>query len=96
MDLVEEFARLGKALKGKMYYFAGFSAQASTLGVFFLKQTCFRPGIHKSLRGIFALIFPTKRTFEPTVFVAQKSSEMSPLSGSSPVFVSQPLAAQTF
>ena len=29
-------------------------------------------------------------------FVAQKSSEMSTLSGSSPVFVSQPLAAQTF
>ena len=29
-------------------------------------------------------------------FVAQKSSEMSPLSASSRVFVSQPLAAQTF
>ena len=33
MDLVEEFARLGKALKLKIYYFIGFSAQASTLGV---------------------------------------------------------------
>ena len=35
VGLVEEFARLGKALKWKIYYFIGFSAQASTLGVFF-------------------------------------------------------------
>ena len=35
VDLVEGFARLGKALKWKIYYFIGFSAQASTLGVFF-------------------------------------------------------------
>ena len=35
VDLVEEFARLGKALKCKLYYFLGFSAQASTSGVFF-------------------------------------------------------------
>ena len=35
VDLVEEFARLGKALKWKIYYFMGFSAQASTLSVFF-------------------------------------------------------------
>ena len=46
VDLVEEFARLGKALKWKIYYFIGFSAQASTLGVFF-KQIRFRPGIHQ-------------------------------------------------
>ena len=38
VDLVEEFARLGKALKWKIYFFIGFSAQASTLGVFFFKQ----------------------------------------------------------
>ena len=36
VDLVEEFARLGKALKWKIYYFIVFSAQASMLGVFFL------------------------------------------------------------
>ena len=35
VDLVEEFARSGKALKWKIYYFIGFSAQAQTLGVFF-------------------------------------------------------------
>ena len=35
MDLVEEFARLGKALKWNIYYFIGFSAEASTSGVFF-------------------------------------------------------------
>ena len=34
VDLVEEFARLGKALKWKIYYFVVVSAQASTLGVF--------------------------------------------------------------
>ena len=38
VDLVEEFARLGKALKWKICYFIGFSAQASTLGVSLLKQ----------------------------------------------------------
>ena len=36
VNMVEEFARLGKALKWKNYYFIGFSAQASTLGVFFI------------------------------------------------------------
>ena len=36
VGLVEEFERLGKALKWKIYYFIGFSAQASTLGVFFI------------------------------------------------------------
>ena len=36
VDLAEEFARFGKALKWKIYYFIGFSAQASTLGVFFI------------------------------------------------------------
>ena len=37
VDVVEEFARLGKALKWKIYYFIGFSARASTLGVFFIQ-----------------------------------------------------------
>ena len=37
VDLVEEVARLGKALKWKIVYVIGFSAQASTLGVFFFK-----------------------------------------------------------
>ena len=92
MDLVEEFSSLGKALKWKIYYFIGFSAQASTLGVFF-EQIRFRPGIHQPLRGIFRFNFSYETDFW---IVAQKSREMSPLSGSSPVFVSQPLAAQTF
>ena len=47
VKLVEEFARLGKALKWKIYYFIGFSAQASTLGVFFKQIIRFRPGIHQ-------------------------------------------------
>ena len=36
VDLVEEFARLGKSLKWKIYYFIGFSAQMSTLTIFFI------------------------------------------------------------
>ena len=36
VDLIEEFARLGKALKWKIYYFIVFAAKASTLGVFFI------------------------------------------------------------
>ena len=38
MDLVEEFVRLEKALKWKIYYFIGYFGKASTLGVFFFKQ----------------------------------------------------------
>ena len=40
--------------------------------------------------------FSYETDFWANSFVAQKSSEMSPLSGSSPVFVSQPLKTQTF
>ena len=47
VDLVEEFARLGKGLRWKIYYFIGFHVQASTLGVSFLK-TRFRCGIHQT------------------------------------------------
>ena len=36
VDLVEEFARLEKVLRWKIYYFIGFYAQASTLGFFFI------------------------------------------------------------
>ena len=91
---LEEFARLGKALKWKIYYFIGFSAQASTLGVFF-KQIRFKLG-STNLSRILRFNFSYETDFWVNSFVAQKSSEMSTLSGSSPVFVSQPLAAQTF
>ena len=59
------------------------------------KQIRFRPGIHQPFRGFFGLIFPTKRIFEPTVLLLKKVVRCQPFSGSSPVFVSQPLAAQT-
>ena len=68
---------MGKALKWKIYYFIGFSAQASTLGVFF-KQIRFRPGIHQPFRGFFGLIFPTKRIFEPTVLLLKKAARCQP------------------
>ena len=55
---------LGKALKWKIYYLPviGFSAQASTLGVFF-KQIRFRPGIHQPLRGILRFDFSYETDF---------------------------------
>ena len=46
VDLVEEFASLGKARKWKICYFIGFSAQALTLGVSFFK-TRFKPRIRQ-------------------------------------------------
>ena len=38
VHFLEEFAKVGKALKWRIYFFIGFSAQASTLRVFFFKQ----------------------------------------------------------
>ena len=49
VDLVEEFARLGKALKWKIYYLIGFSALASKFGVSLFKTIRFRPGCHQPL-----------------------------------------------
>ena len=49
-----------------------------------------------NLSRILRFAFSYETDFWANSFVAQKSSEMSTLSGSSPVFVSQPLAAQTF
>ena len=36
VGLVEEFGRLGKALKQEIYNLIGFSAKSSRLGVFFI------------------------------------------------------------
>ena len=49
-----------------------------------------------NLSRILRFNFSYETDFWANSFVAQKSSEMSTLSGSSPVFVSQPLAAETF
>ena len=80
MDLVEEFARLGKALKWKIYYFTsiGVSAQALTLGVSFLNSTLRAsdpPTFQKVLRF---KIFPTRRNFEPTVLLLKKAARCYP------------------
>ena len=73
--MVEEFARLGKALKWKIYYFIGFSAQASTLGVFFyLNKYASGLGSTNLSEKFFGLIFPTKRIFEPTVLLLKKAA----------------------
>ena len=79
MDLVEEFARLGKALKWKIYYFIGFSAQASMLGVFFdLNKYASGLGSTNLCEGFFGLIYPTKRIFEPTVLLLKKAARCQP------------------
>ena len=70
---------LGKALKWKFYYFIGFSAQASTLGVFFdLNKYASGLGSTNLCEGFFGLIFPTKRIFEPTVLLLKKAARCHP------------------
>ena len=96
VDLEEEFARLGKAFKWKLDYLIGFFCASVDVGRFLYLNNTLQAWDPSTFRGFFGLNFPTKRIFCANSFVAQKSSEMSPLSGSSPVFVSQPLAAQTF
>ena len=69
VDLVRRICKgWERRSSGKFTILFGFSAQASTLGVFF-KQIRFRPGIHRPVRGFFGLIFPTKRFFELTVYL---------------------------
>jgi len=77
VDLVEEFARFGKALKRKIYYFIGFSAQASTLAFSFVNNTL-QAWDPPTFRGFFGLIFPTKRIFEPTVLLLKKAARCDP------------------
>ena len=78
MDLVEEFARLGKALKWKIYYFIGFSAQASTLCAFFVKTNTLQAWDPPTFPRIFGLIFPTKRIFETTILLIKKAAICQP------------------
>ena len=70
---------MGKALKWKIYYFIGFSAQASTLGVFFyLNKYASGLGSTNLSEGFFGLIFPTKRIFEPTILLLKKAAKCQP------------------
>ena len=98
VGLVEELARLGKALEWKICYFVWVFCASVDVGRFLdlNKYASFRLQIHQPFRGFFGLIFPTKRTFEPTVLLLKKAARCHPLSHSSPVFVSQPLAVETF
>ena len=97
VDLVRRICKVGKGAQVENLLFYLVCLRKRRRWAFSLfKQIRFRPGIHQPFRGFFGLIFPTKRIFEPTVLLLKKNSEMSTLSGSSPVFVSQALAAQTF
>ena len=84
--------KVGKGAQVENYYFIGFSAQASTLGVFFIYTIRFRPGIYQPFSGCFGSIFTTKRIFETTVLLLKKAARCHPFLA---VFVWQPLAAQT-
>ena len=77
VDLIEEFARLGKALKLKIYYFIVFSAQASTLGGFFVKQYASGLGSTNLLR-IIRFNFSYETDFEPTVLLLKKAARCHP------------------
>ena len=58
---------------GKFTILFGFSAQASTLGVFFnLNKYASGLGSTNLSEGFFGLIYPTKRIFEPTVLLLKK------------------------
>ena len=57
----------------------GFSAQASTLGVFFyLNKYASGLGSTNLCEGFFGLIFPTKRIFEPTDLLLKKTARCQP------------------
>ena len=89
--------KVGKGAQVKNLLSNWFFCASVDVGRFLLfKQIRFRPGIHQPLRGILRFNLSYETDFWANSFVAQKSSEMSTLSGSSPVFVSQPLASQTF
>ena len=94
VDLVEEFASLGKALKWKIYHFIGFFRKRLRWAFSFESYTL-QAWDPPTFPRILRFNFSYETDFRVNSFVAQKSSEMSPLSGS-PVFVSQPLASETF
>ena len=74
-------SRLAKALKWKIYHLLfGFSAQASTLGVF--KHAS---GLGSTNLQIFRFNFPTKRLWASFLFLL-KNSEISTLLGSTRLF----------
>ena len=64
---------------GKFTILLFFSAQASTLGVFFyLNKYASGLGSTNLCEGFFGLIFPTKRIFEPTVLLLKKAATCQP------------------
>ena len=90
VDLAKGFqlSRLGKALKWKIYYFIWFFCASGDTIFLGLGSTNFS--------RILRFDFSYETDFLDISFVAQKSSEMSTLSGSSPVVLSQTLAFETF
>ena len=71
-DIWRSDGGFGIQVENLLYYC--FSAQPSTLGVFFCQIILFRPRIHQPFREYFNLIFPTKRIFEPTVLLLKKAA----------------------
>ena len=76
VDLVEEFAMLGKALKWKIYYFIGFFCASVDVGRFLLLNNTLQAWDPPTFRGFFGLIFPTKRIFEPTLLLFNKTGRL--------------------
>ena len=77
--MVEEFARLGKALKWKIYYFIWFFCASVDVGRFlYLNKYASGLGSTNLSEKFFGLIFPTKRIFEPTVLLLKKAARCHP------------------
>ena len=80
VDLVRRICKgWERRSSGKFTILFGFSAQASTLGVFFdLNKYASGLGSTNLCEGFFGLIFPTKRIFEPTVLLLKKAARCQP------------------
>ena len=83
-------AKVGKRAQVENLLFYWFFCATFDVGRFLFVFNTLQASDPPTLSGFFGLIFPTKRICANS-FVAKKSSEMSTLSGSSPVFVSQRL-----
>ena len=78
VDLVEELARLGKALKWKVYYLIGVLSKRRPWAFSLFKQIRFRPGIHQPFRGILRFNFTYETDFWANSLLLKKAARCQP------------------
>ena len=86
--------KVGKGAQVENLLFYWFFCASLEVGRFLFQTIRFRSGIHQPFEDSSIWIFIRKGLWAKS-FVAQKRSEMSTLSGSSPVCVSDSVAAET-